>query len=226
MSDVLTMPPALVRLPPWTFTLLNCYREICPHQAAERFVYKRVPFVETDAIKRGNAVHKAMELRVRHGSRLPEDMPYERFCRAFDGRKVYPEIRLGVTKDGKATDFFGHNVYGRGKLDAPVVEGDQAFIPDWKTGRVREDPFELEVGAVLLKAKFPHLRKIVGRYVWLKEQRLGQLHDLSDTHRTWCEIGRLVALMVVDAAQEKWEKRQGPLCSWCDVLDCEHNTKR
>lgn len=165
--------------------MLNTYREICPHQAAERFIYKRVPFVETPQMKRGNDVHKAMEQRIGRQRRpLPVDMPYEHFAKSFDGRKVHPEIKLGVTKDGRATGFFDTDVFGRGKLDCPVVGGDQAFIPDWKTGKIREDPFELAIGAVLLKAKFPHLTKIVGRYIWLQDQKLGQLYDLSDTQKT------------------------------------------
>src|SRR5262245_40198260 len=120
-SEQLDLPRELVRMPPWTFTMLNCYRDICPHQASERYVYKRVPYVETDAMRHGNRVHKAMELRVGRGVKLPEDLPYEHVVKPYLGRSARVEHRLGVTREGRNCDFFGHQVWGRGKLDLHII---------------------------------------------------------------------------------------------------------
>ena len=55
-------------------------------------------------------------------------------------------------------------------------------MADWKFGSSKyEDPFELEVGAVLLQAKYPKATKLVGRYVYPVENKLGQMYDLSAT---------------------------------------------
>lgn len=223
--NTLELPAFLDRRPLiWSFTMLKTYRDICAHQAAERYVYKHIPFTGTAATKRGDDVHKAFERRLgRQCQPLPADMPWEHFASSFDNRKVHPEIKLGITRDGKATGFFDNNVYGRGKIDAPIVEGETAYMVDWKSGKPREDAFELEIGAVLLKAKFPQLRKIVGRYAWLAENRLGPPYDLTDTARTWDEINRLVALILSDRERGWFDKVEGPLCKWCPVLDCEYN---
>lgn len=230
VDEALEIPGFLDRRPTkplvWTFTLLNCYREICPHQAAERFIYRRIPFVETDAMRWGNQVHVALEKRVGRGTPLPREMPYENIAAAFDGRDARVERRLGITRQGRACDFFGADVWGRGKLDLHLVNGERALLFDYKTGREREDPFELHVQAVLLHAKYPQLKEIKGKYFWLKESKSGKLHDLSDTTATWNEIGRLVRLIERDMAAGSFEKREGPLCNWCECLSCENNPRR
>jgi hypothetical protein len=107
-----------------------------------------------------------------------------------------------------------------------VVNGERARLIDYKTGKMREDPFELKVQAVLLHARHPQLKEIKGQYIWLKDGKLGKPHDLSDTTATWNEIGRLVRLIERDMAAGAWEKREGPLCNWCEVRDCENNPNR
>ena len=113
-----------------------------------------------------------------------------------------------------------------GLADVAVINGTTAYLADWKTGNVKEDPFELEVQAVLLKAKYPEIQKVMGQYVWLKEMRLGQLYDVSDMHGTWQQINHLVRLIENDLTRGEFDKEPGPLCGgkWgsCAVKDCEH----
>jgi hypothetical protein len=95
---------------------------------------------------------------------------------------------------------------------------------DWKTGKVREEPFELEVQAFLLKAHRPRLEIIKGRFFWLKEKRLGDVHDLSDTERTANSIRRQIG-EIESRREREWPKTPNPLCGWCRVTSCEHNSK-
>ncbi len=216
----------------WTYTLLNTYRSICAHQAYRRYILKKgerghVPFVSTPAVELGNAVHTALELRLQGNKPLPESMhAYEPFAKAFEGRVVKCEPKLAVTREGKPCDYFGAEVWGRGRADVAVVENGKAYLADWKSGSSKyESPFELEVQALLLKAKYPHLTMIHGQYVWLKENRLGELYDLSDTDTTWQTICHLVSLIENDLERGVFDKEPGPLCAWCDCLDCEYNKK-
>jgi hypothetical protein len=105
-------------------------------------------------------------------------------------------------------------------LDAPFLFAtDTAVLLDWKTGKVREDPFELEVQAVLFQAHEPIVEHLYGQYVWLREGRRGKLHDVSDTKRTWARIQALAN----EIENSRYDKTPGPLCNWCPVKDCEHN---
>jgi hypothetical protein len=101
-----------------------------------------------------------------------------------------------------------------------------ALLFDWKTGKVREHPFELEVQALLLRMQSPHLHTIYGSYIWLAENRIGQRHDLSNTEMTQRKVVAIVLNIENSLQAQEFEKRPGPLCGWCDVLDCEHNKKK
>lgn len=209
----------------FSYTFLNTY-EICPHQCFRRYIRKDIPYVETAQMKWGNQVHSAMEVRIRAGKPLPYDMhKWENLAVPFVGRSAHIEWQLGMTQEGKPADYWGDKapVYLRGKIDCAVVDTTKAYIADWKTGKTREDPFELEVGALLLKTAIPSLEQIVGRYAWLAEDRMGRLHDLSDTVRTRQRVDGIVHRIEADRAAGHFEKREGPLCKWCNVYDCEFN---
>lgn len=224
MND-LSIPSALDRRPLiGTYTMLNTFKNVCEHQMYRRYVKRDQPFVETDAMKWGTAVHKALEDRVGKGKVLPDNMrQWEKHAEPFDAYKVYTEMQLGINRQGEAVGFWDGSVWFRGKVDVAVIVNDKALLTDWKTGSSKyEEPFELACGALLLKAKFPEITKAVGRYVYLKEDRVGQMHDLSAFVVTWDEIGQLMAGIADRMSNGSWTKTKSGLCGWCSVEDCEH----
>ena len=211
-----------------SYSALHTYRDVCPHQYQQRYILKTLPFVETPAVKRGNDIHAAFEHRVGAGRPLPPDMTqWEKYAQPFDGRGAVTEQKLGIAADGRPVEFFGKDVWLRGKVDTTLMNGTAAYFVDWKSGSsAYEDRFELDVCALLLHAKHPHLRTITGRYAWLKDDRLGQPYDLSETRKTWYAVLELVEAIDGDLRRGEFEKRQGPLCGYCDVKTCEHNRKK
>jgi hypothetical protein len=134
---------------------------------------------------------------------------------------------LGLTKEGTPCDFFDKNVFFRIKLDAPIVAGEHALLLDWKTGSSKyESPFELELGGMALHALYPQLRNIKGRYVWLRESRLGKEHDCSNTLQTWNSVNARMRNVESAIERNDFPKTPGPLCGWCPVKDCEHNRSK
>ncbi len=222
------IPPFLDRVKlVHTFTNLNTYDSTCPHQFYRRYIVKDIPYVETDAMRHGNAVHKAMELRIGNKMPLPPEFAHwEPFAEPFDGRNAKCELKLGMTKEGTTCDFFAKDAWLRGKLDAVVVNNEKAYLNDWKTGNSKyEDRFELDVGALLLQAARPQTKVIKGQYTWLKENRPGTVYDLSCTVLTMKKVDDIVRSIERDRASGQFEKRRGPLCAYCDCFDCEHNRK-
>jgi len=210
----------------WSYTALNLYENICPYQFFRRYINKDIKFVESAASKWGNEVHSAFEYRI-GGKPLPVSMQHwEPLVAPLDGRGVTPEMKVGITMEGRTTGYFSENVWGRCKIDAPIVANSKAMLIDWKSGNVREEPFELEVQAVFLHARYPTLTTIVGKYAWLKENRLGELHNCSDTRSTWNKICTINQKIEESRRTMQWEKRQSGLCGHCDVLDCNFNRKK
>lgn len=208
-----------------SYTLMNTYDGICPHQAFRKFVKKDIPFIETPAMKRGIEIHAAMEYRV-GGKPLPETMrQWEVFASPLDGKNAKAELKLGITSEGKPTGFFDKDVWCRGKADVVMIQNNNAFLIDWKSGGSKyESSFEIEIQAMMLKAANPYLVKIAGCYAWLTENRMGTVYDLSDFNSTWAKVNNIAEDIRDDMASGEWEKRKGPLCGWCPCVDCEHNT--
>lgn len=206
-----------------TFTQLLSFLN-CEHAMYRRYIEKDQPYVERPEMKFGNDVHTAFEHRIGGQKPLPENMQqWECFAAPFDGLMPMVEQKLGITRNGVATGFWDNNVWFRGKNDVTVVEGDRAYLCDFKTGKSNyEDPFELETNALLLKAKKPQLTKIVGSYCWLKENRMGQLYDLSDFDATWNRICDLMGKIEDKRVSGDFEKHKSGLCGWCSVSDCEN----
>ena len=152
---------------------------------------------------------------------------WESFAKPFDGAGAVVEQKLGIAANGHAVGFWDGSVWFRGKADLAIIKGETAYINDWKSGKSSyEDPFELETNAVLIHAKNPQLKKIVGSYTWLKENRVSQMYDLTDTHKTWSEMCRLMAEILERRAIGEFEKKRSGLCGWCSVADCEHHRER
>jgi hypothetical protein len=227
-----TIPRFLDRRPmTWTYTMLQTYLDICAHQAFRRYMLKKgdpghIPYVETKEMRWGNEVHTAMEYRLLGGKPLPEPMhTFEKFAVPFDGRKPICEPKLAINRDWKIVDYFAKDVWGRNRCDVALIQGDKAYLLDWKTGKPRENPFELEIQAVFLRLKYPQVRTIMGQFCWLKEDRMGPLHDLSDVQATCRKIVETIRMIEADQAAGEFDKEPSPLCGWCDVMDCEHNKK-
>ena len=226
-----------MKLPIGSHTFYSTF-ENCPHQAFHRYVGKTITFVSTPEMDWGNQVHTAFEHRIRSGTTLPDNMRAgEELAAMFhDMSKVVAvrvELQLAMTSDGQACDYKDYDrAWFRGKLDCVTRTSAHAWMIDWKTGNVREDPSELERGALLLKVNRPELEDIKGEYFWFKTGQAGLRYTLNQHDRTFERLVNLhkeAETYLQDngnsAAGAGWPKRKTPLCGWCDVLACENNTK-
>ena len=209
-----------------TFTNLNTFRGTCEHQFYRRYIKKDQPYVESPAMKFGNEVHTAFEHRLASQVPLPEQFrQWEHFAAPFDKYQVMTEQKLGMTAQARVTGYWDSDCWFRGKADSVILDLPKAmaFIADWKTGKSNyEDPFELATNALLLKIKYPELKKVLGSYAWLKENRMSQRYDLSDFKGTFMEITRLMGLVAEKRKSNEWIKRKSGLCGYCSVEDCEN----
>jgi hypothetical protein len=220
------MPSPALKPIVYSYTLLKT-ADTCLYKCFRQYVKRDLPFDKTPEIDWGNRVHEAMEYRI-GGKPLPQDMMHwEPIVSAYADRGAKPEKKTGITKDCKPTGFFDKDVWLRSKIDVTMLNGQAVFIGDWKTGSSRyEDPFELEIQALTLKAAVPAINRIGGHYVYLKENKIGQTYDLSDFNATWSKINNKVEVIEDALVSGEWPKTKNPLCGWCAVLDCENNPKR
>lgn len=200
--------------------------EICPRQYYHKIVLKDLlREAKSQAQTWGIQVHSAMEARINKGTPLPKKMEKWEPLVNFGPYVTKAEVKLGMRENGLPCGFFDSDCWLRGVVDVHISHPDglaTAAIADWKTGKRREDPEELAIHAVLLKAHFSHYEKITGFYVWLQDSAVGQPHDLSATDQKRESLRETIDEIGHQSAMGYFPPKQNPLCSWCKVT-CEYN---
>lgn len=162
----------------WSWSKLKNYRS-CPKRHWEIDIAKNFKDVESEALKWGEQVHKAMAERVGKGTPLPQSMqhyeswPAKIVALNMAGMKTQVENKLAMSRDFAPTSFFDAATWFRGVLDVIGLGSSTALSVDWKTGgNVNPDYEQLGLSAQLVFAHHPEIEAVETIYVWL-----GHTHD-------------------------------------------------
>jgi hypothetical protein len=208
----------------YSHTLLAQYRN-CPAKCRAMYFDKTYPkFKPTAETSKGRNDHNALAKLITGDPNKAQAHEYwpliEPILAMRDrGAALFVEREFTVNRDWQPCGRWDDDAYITGKPDVALVTKTKAFIPDWKTGNIREDPAELELFACLLKAYFPDLKAIGGMYMWLKELQAGDYYDLSNTYGLQAATDRLISDIEAD---EEWRPERTPLCFWCELNQCEY----
>lgn len=209
---------------PITFSHLENYRN-CPRQFYERYVLKIHPFVETEATRWGNTVHKAIEDCINDGTPLPVGMQqwqkYVNTVKATPGEK-YVEKEYALDNNFLPTTWAGS--WTRGKGDLCIVNKSTGLILDWKTGKYKPGSEQLRLYAAMLFAHHPELATVHTRYVWLatKQETPETIHR-DQLPEVWQSL--LPRYRSIESALERdaWPPRPSGLCrGWCPCKTCDY----
>lgn len=214
-------------LPPWSFSMLEKF-ENCPRSAFHKYILKEKE-PSTPAIEEGNRVHKALEMRILHGTPLPEAYQnYEQFASSLCSGTVHAELKMGITRRILPSGFFAPDVWGRCAADVVRISGNSALVADWKTGKPREKELQVKICAMFLFKHFPHLTKVTGVNIWLKEMRIGEVYTFYKEKEAeyWTDILKRVNAMEQALEKEYWPEKPSGLCGWCPVTTCRYNKPR
>lgn len=225
----------LKTLPPWSFSMIEAF-ENCPRKAFHKYLLKEKE-PETEAMRQGNALDKAIEQRVKSDTPLPAEFAqYETMAASVarmrsPGRKLYTQLKAGIDRNFKPVPFFDTNVWGRGVLDVGLIEAPTAVIIDWKTGKNSEGKsysnhgLQLKIFALLTLKHFPKVDKITAFNLWLKSDEIGKPYTFTraDEATLWREVLPRIMKIEKACADMSWPELPGPLCGWCPVKTCSHN---
>ena len=217
---------------PWSYSSLKLF-ETCPRKYQAERITKEVPFVQGEAALYGELLHKAAEEYIRDGKAIDPKFdfiqPYLDKLNAIEGRKIC-EMKLGVKRyDGRlvACDFFDSEVWFRGVADLVILDGDRAWIVDYKSGKSAKyaDIRQLALMAAALFLKYPEVKKIKTSLLFVVSKEFVK-EDFSKDYglSIFSELHGLLSAR--DAAYEAdvWNPRPNGLCSrWCQVKSCPHN---
>ena len=213
-----------------SFSAISSY-ETCPRKYYEERVTKRYQQPEGEAAIWGNEVHKKIEASLNTGEALPETMvkyqPILDIVTKTTG-DIYPEIKLAVTQDLVACDFFSPDAWLRGVCDLLVLKEYKGAAFDWKTGKKKRETSQLDMMACLTFARFPEIEYLHTSFVWLQESNPTKLEPKFVAKEDAPELfegfrGR-VKDMMYSYEHNVWPERPSGLCKqWCPVRECAHN---
>ena len=220
----------------WSYTALLDY-ETCPHSYAAKRVYKTVKDEMSEAGLWGNEVHKCLEKRVKHGTPLPPDMPFEKWARVIEQSKgpdgeIKCELQMALNRQFKPVSWFAKDAWVRGIVDVMLVkeQGATAYVYDYKTGKVKTDQTQLKLFVGILSRVYPDIQRFITKFIWLKHDKVtpskieGDMVMKEWVPDIWREILPRVIRMEEAYNAEVFPMKPNGLCGkYCPVISCPHN---
>ena len=214
---------------PWSFSRIKAF-DTCPKQFYHVNVLKQFPFVETEAMRYGTELHKAAEEFIWDGTLVPErfgflrpalqvlaDMPGEKLC----------ERKLGLNDRLEPCDFFAKDVWFRGIVDLAIIDGDRAYIVDYKSGKNSRyaEKGQLELMALAMFRHFPQLKEVkAGLLFVIANDFVRGKYARSGSKALWQKWLGEYAKMEAAFESGVWNPKPSGLCKrHCPVVECPHN---
>lgn len=210
----------------WSFSGLKEFSN-CPKQYQQVKVLQNFTKKITSQMTYGTDVHKALEEYARDGKPLPEF--YKSYKRSVDELLNIPgtrylEHKMALKDDRKTPCAFDAPEYWvRGIVDFMVIDGDTAYIVDYKTGSKKyPDTKQLKLMALMTFAHFPQVKLVKAALMFLvHEAFMEETYHRDISESLWSAFA--VDLMRLEHSfnADVWPATPTPLCRWCPVHTCQ-----
>ncbi len=213
----------------WSFSHIKNF-STCPKRYFHYQIAKDVEEPESDALREGNELHKAFELRLLRGAALPAGMgQHETLLSSIERApgKSYGELKLAITSSFKPCAFFARDVWCRVVIDAAKIADDYAIILDYKTGKPSDDILQLQLMAAVLFHHQPQLQRIRAALVFVNHDHVEKAEFVrSDLTEIWAEILPRVKKLEQARQQQEYPPKPSGLCKkYCAVVSCPYYGK-
>lgn len=202
----------------YSFSSIQTYLQ-CPLRFEAQYIARRVKDEGSEASRHGDRVHKQIELYVKGESdEVPVQAPKDNLLDLLRRAGADAEMPVAITSTFETVDFWDKRAMLRGKLDIRLQTPRGVVGVDWKTGKMRDNTLQGRFYAAMLSAYHPETPiQIVFDYL-----EKGRKPPITYKPEMRDEVLSLVEM--VDGATA-YPPRPTPLCGWCPVTDCKHNTK-
>ena len=116
----------------------------------------------------------------------------------------------------------------RGIVDLLIVDGEDAFIVDYKTGSAKyPDPKQLKLMALMTFAHFPEVNSIkAGLLFIMHDAFVVEAYKREDIDKLWGAFTLDLERLKNSYENDKWIENPTPLCGWCPVKTCHNFRER
>lgn len=219
----------MTKVMPLSFSRLSTFEQ-CEAQFDYLYVSKRVANQSNEASDYGDRVHKVLEaygkgtldeaaLSDEGKQTLKRWGPLVDKITSRPGDKFF-EHQMSVNKQLQPTGWFDSDVWIRSIADVLIVNGDTAYCLDYKTGKVKENPTQLQLFAAMVMWHFPEVQKVKTSFLWLKyDDATNSTYERRFLDALWrameprfTQVQDIIDLGVFKA-------KPSGLCPWCPAKD-------
>ncbi len=196
--------------------------DTCPKRYNALKVEKSVKPEDSEASLAGTRDHKFLEDRLLDGSKLPPHLAKaESACEviANSGLIVKPEQEFALTKELEPCDWWHQDAFLRVKADVGLYSETTAALLDWKTGKRRPKPFQLELGALTQFTYYPKIKSTKAAFLWLKDDTTDKYEFTREDDYDRILDKLMTKVERVEEAKEEsvWQAKPGFHCNWCEL---------
>lgn len=201
--------------------------ENCPYRYFRQRIVKDVVDEGGEASKYGERIHQYLELRLKQDGLLPQEVAhYEPLCTSVEriakGGELHIEKELVLNDNLTPTGWWDSDAWLRSKLDILVINGDEAVVMDWKTGKRNPDFFQMQIFAAQVFKHFPDVVRVKTSLVWLKTMEMDtENYNREQVNDVWAEIMKRIQRIHKSLEHDNWPMRPSGLCRFCPARhDC------
>jgi len=214
---------------PLSYSRLSTFEQ-CPAKFDYLYVSKLVSDAGSEASEYGNRVHEVLEKYGRgeldkEAIGLEAKQTLERWGPLVDsinskkGDKYY-EFNMAVDKGNNPVDWFSPDVYLRSIADVLVVDGAVAYCLDYKTGKVRDNPTQLQLFAAMVFWHFPKVKTVKTSFIWLKFNEVtNSTYSRDYLKELWSGLEPRFEKVQETIDLGVFQTKPSGLCPWCPARD-------
>lgn len=223
------MPTKKAKQTAWSFSRLNSF-ETCPKKFWHTSVRKDVIEPESEHMRYGKEVHKALELRVGKDKALPLHLRHlEKLAgklASSSGQKL-TEQQLAIDNSFEPCDWFSKQTWCRAIIDLAVVNPPHAVVVDYKTGKISDDFTQLRLAGAMLMLHMPEIHTVDLCFLWTREKAITrdeQRLTRDDIKNVILDVMPRIRKYEKAHRTESFPARPSGLCKrHCPVTKCPHH---
>jgi len=218
------------KLIPVSHTSLSLF-QTCPLWFQKKYIEKSVVEEETEALRFGNRGHKAIELGLLGKKELPSEFQYVtalmETVKEIGKHPATVLVEAGMALDANEQPCL-YNEWDRkwvhGKFDVVIIRDAEAIVIDWKFGKVKENPQQLDLASFILMANYPEVKTVKTAFVFVQHNELidgKHVRGSEVTERRFHQLRQEFARYKLAQIEEKYPPNPNGLCrGWCPNKVC------
>ena len=204
--------------------------ETCAKKYHAISVAKTVVDPPNEATAYGTELHLAFAAYFKSGKPLPLHM--QQYAKYLAAIKQFPgtfitEQKLAINQNYEATGWFDKDVYCRIISDLTILNGPNASMWDWKTGKMKDDFTQLRLSGAVMFLLVPELQKIMLAYFWTKTKQITkELMTRDEMPAVWSSLLPRIQRYHDAHVAKEFPPKPSYLCRYCPVVSCPYHEKR